>query len=149
MIIWGDAHFGGAIAEAAGSFYNPVCDQCVARIEGGELYGGAVYQRFTGASIGMHVAGFRSDWLSRDLLWAGFHYPFMQLGVKKVFGQIQASNTTALEFDLKLGFKIVATINDVFPDGDLIVVAMARDECRWLKRITPRGIVANKEIPDG
>lgn len=89
----------------------------------------------------MHVAGFRADWVNRDMLWVGFDYPFNQLGCKKIFGQVAESNRKALEFDLKLGFKIVTKLDDVFPDGGCFVLSLAREDCRWLK-LKPRGLKA-------
>lgn len=144
MILIGDEDAGHRIAERSGANFNPRCDVVIARYEGDELLGGGIYQNYTGRSVAMHVAGFRTDWLNKDLLWVAFHYPFVQLGCAKIFGQVQASNQAALEFDLKLGFKEVARISDVFPDGDLIVVAMSHDECRWLK-IRPTGLTTGKE----
>lgn len=90
------------------------------------------------------MAGFRPDWANRDMLWVAFDYPFNQLGCKKLFGQVPESNPKALEIDLKLGFKIIAKIDDVFPDGALIVVALDRDDCRWLN-LKPRGLRTGKE----
>jgi RimJ/RimL family protein N-acetyltransferase len=131
---------GVSIAAHSGTAFNPVVDQCIARVTSkGKLRGGVVYSGYTGqgGSIGMHVVGFDPLWINRDMLWMAFDYPFNQLGVKKVFGQVPASNQKALHFDLALGFKVEALVQDVFPDGDMILVAMYRDECRHL-RIVPR-----------
>ena len=145
MIVFGNEHFGRVIAEAAGTTFNPEVDRCIARVERQELWGGVVFQNYTGASIGIHVAAFRDDWINKDMLWVTFHYPFVQLGCKKIFGLVPVSNRKALEFDLKLGFKIEATITDVFDDGDCAVVSMRKDECRWL-RVRPTGL---KELTGG
>jgi RimJ/RimL family protein N-acetyltransferase len=133
MIIFNDAHFGGAIADASGTTFNPLCDVCIARVRGGELLGGMIYTNFTGHSIGVHIAGFEDGWINQDLLWVGFDYPFRQLGVKKIFGLVPESNSKALAFDMKLGFKIVSTIPDVFTDGGMVVLAMSAEDCRFLK----------------
>ena len=69
---------------------------------------------------------------SRDILWAVFAYPFIQLQCKKVIGRVSENNSRALEFDLKLGFKEEARIRDVYPEGDLFILTMRRDDCRWL-----------------
>lgn len=148
MILFGDHDHGFQIAAAAGSAFNPYADMVISRVDERGLLGGAVYQNYTGASIGMHVAGFHADWLNKDLLWVGFHYPFVQLGCQRIFGQVPASNLQALEFDLRLGFKEVTRIDGVFPDGGLIVLAMDRDDCKWL-RLRPTGLRAGKEAPDG
>ena len=137
MVIFDDAHFGGAIADAAGVPFNPQVDRVIARVRGGELLGGVIFNGYTGASIGLHMAGFDPHWVNRDLLWVVFNYSFVQLGCKVVFGQVPETNVKALEADKRLGFKEVTRVEDVFPDGALIVLAMRREDCRWLN-IKPR-----------
>lgn len=145
MIRFNNPDDGFTIAAAAGTVFNPAVDVCIARVEGEELYGGVLLNGYTGASINTHMAGFRQAWSNRDHLWVVFDYCFNQLGCKKVFGQIPANNQRALEVDLKLGFKIEARIQDVFPGGeDLIVVSMSREDCRWLK-LKPRSLQSNRE----
>lgn len=144
MIVTGNHAYGQAISGRAGTTYNPAVDQCIARVEDGVLLGGVTYQGYTGASIQMHMAGFRENWASRDFLWVAFDYPFNQLKCRKVFGQVPETNTRALEIDQKLGFKVIAKIADVFPDGACIVLALAREDCRWLK-LKPRGFAAGME----
>ena len=122
-----------------GVAFNPMCNVCFGRIENGVVYGGVVYEKYTQASIWMHTAGFRPNWLNRDLLYVSFHYPFEQLHVKKIFVQIANSNCKSLEFATSLGFKIVAELDDVFPDGGCAILAMGKSECRWL-RIRPRSV---------
>jgi RimJ/RimL family protein N-acetyltransferase len=139
MIVFNNADHGHKIAMAAGTSFNAYSDVCISRVEDGELCGGVTYTAYTGASIGLHVAGFRHDWVNKDMLWVCFDYPFIQLGCSKLFGQVPASNRKALEFDLKLGFIEEARVKDVFPDGDLIVLAMKREDCRWLK-LKPRSL---------
>lgn len=136
-IVFDDFHCATQIAEAAPCVYSPEHDHCVARIKGGRLLGGVIFQGYTGASIEMHVAGFDPFWLSRDMLWAVFAYPFIQLRCLKVIGRVKQTNSKALEFDLKLGFKEEARISDVYPDGDLFILTMRREDCRWLK-LSPR-----------
>lgn len=137
MIRFNHAFDGVRIAEAAGCIYNDAVDNVIARWVGDDLVGGILYQGYTGASVQMHVAGFRPRWLNRDLLWVAFDYPFTQLGVKKVFGQVGVHNTKALEFDRNLGFKEEARIADVYPEGDMILMSMYKSDCRWLN-IQPR-----------
>ena len=139
MIVFNNADHGHKIAKAAGTAFNAYSDVCISRVEGDELWGGVTYTAYTGTSMGLHVAGFRPDWVCRDMIWVCFNYPFEQLGCSKLFGQVPASNLKALEFDLKLGFIEEARIKDVFPDGDLIVLAMKREDCRWLK-LKPRSL---------
>jgi hypothetical protein len=134
---------GMQIAARAGAVYNPACDRCVARIEKGALYGGVIYQAYTGASMSIHMAGFRPNWCNRDMVWVAFHYPFVQLGVKKLFGQVGIHKPEILKIDIQLGFKIEAVIKDVYPEGDMALLSMYKDDCRWLK-VTPRTIASQK-----
>lgn len=134
MITAGNLDHARAIAKEAGCFFNPECDHVISRSENGKLLGGVIFQGYTGASIGIHVGSFDPRWLNKDMLWIAFHYPFDQLGVQKLFGQIPSDNRKALDFNNKLGFKEEARIAGVFPDADLVVMSMRREECRWLKR---------------
>jgi len=123
---------GHAIAKEAGTSFNPLSDIVIARTMNGELIGGCVYQNYTGKSIGIHVSGFKPGWISRDLLWICFHYPFIQLGCEYLFGLAPAFNLKAVEFNRKMGFTEVTRIEHVFPEGDMVVFRMHRDECRFL-----------------
>jgi hypothetical protein len=91
-----------------------------------------------GGSIAMHMAGFCPNWISRDLIWVCFDYPFNQLNVRKIFGPVPSDNTKALDMNRRFGLVYELTVKDVFADADLIVLSMRRDQCKWLK-ITPRG----------
>ena len=137
--MFNDPAHGAAIAAHAGVAFNPAVDTCICVASQGQLAGGVIYSNYTGVSLTMHVAGFNPSWISIDMLWVGFHYPFSQLGCSKVFGQVPEYNSKALEFDLKLGFKEEARIKDVFPAGDLILLSMRREDCRWLK-VKPRNL---------
>lgn len=134
---------GMAIAAKAGAIYNAACDKCVARVEKGELWGGVVYSAYTGASICIHMAGFRPRWANKDMLWVAFHYPFEQLGVKKIFGQVGVHRPEVLKIDLQMGFKPEAVIKDVYPEGDMMLLSMYREDCRWLN-LKPSKLVSQK-----
>lgn len=139
-ILINDPEHGEAIAKEAGIIFNPRCHQVISRTVDGVLYGGVVLTDYTGASITAHMAGFNDKWANRNILWAVFNYAFNQLKVGKVFGQVPESNTKALEINLKLGFSVETRVKDVFKDGDLLVVSMYRDQCRWLN-LKPRGVI--------
>ena len=125
------------IGQEAGYVFNPRCDQVISRVVDNELLGGVVYSGYTGHSIALHFAGFDPHWIIRDMIWVCFDYPFTQLGVKKIFAPVPSSNTLALEMDLRWGFKDPVVLKDVFDDGDLIVLSMLREDCKWLK-LKPR-----------
>lgn len=100
----------------------------------GRLRGVVMYERFTKRAIFLHIAGFEPRWFTRKFLWLGFHYPFEQLGVDKLFGLVSSNNKAALAFFQKLGFTIETAIKEVYSDGaDQVVLVMRRDDCKWLK----------------
>jgi len=140
MIICGNLEHARVLAKASGCFYNPESNVVISREKDGVLLGGVIYQGYNGASVVIQVASFDPHWLDRDMLWMAFHYPFEQLGVQKLFTQTPSNNLKALDFNRKLGFKDEARIAGVFRDADLVIRSMRREECRWLKRGSRRGI---------
>ena len=97
------------------------------------LIAGVLYQDFNGANIVAHIAAEPgANWLNRQFLWTIFDYPFNQLGVKRITGQVAAKNLPARQFDEHLGFVAEATLKDALPDDDLIIYCMRRENCRWL-----------------
>lgn len=150
MIHINSSDHGTQIAATSHSLYSPVTMQVISRSEGGVLLGGSVFENFTGegGSIAMHAAGFAPNWVNRDLLWATFDYPFRQLQCTRVFGQVPANNDKALKFNSNLGFKELVRLEGVFPDGDMILMQMLREDCRFLT-IKPRGLRSNKEPTNG
>lgn len=131
---------GAAIASLTSTPYHFGLDSCISRSRAGKLLGGVIYQQYFKRSIVIHVAGFDPHWLNRDLLWAIFDYPFNRLGVEQILGFVPSTNAHALEFDKKIGFQIVTKIPDVVPGGDMLVISMRRNECRWLA-YNPRGLM--------
>ena len=143
-ILVNDLTCGKAIAKVAGTDYNPEVNVNFCRVRDGLRLGGVVFSGYTHESIGIHSASWRPRWLNRDLLFMTFDYPFNQLGVKRIFGQVPEDNERAIEFNANVGFRIVARIEDVFPGGvACLVMRMDREDCRWL-RVKPRNVVSNK-----
>lgn len=138
-IVFNDPEVGPFVAARAGFCHNKEHDTSIGVRRHGVVVAGIVYTNFTGTSVAMHVAAAEDNWIVPDLLWVSFDYPFRQLGCDKVFGYVKASNDLAMQFDLKLGFEVEAVIKDVYPDGDLFILSMRREGCRWL-RIKPRRI---------
>jgi hypothetical protein len=104
----------------------------ISRVRGRRLLGGVIFQNFNGASISMHFAGFDPLWINRTLLWMSFDYPFNQLSCNVTLAVTRSGNIKALEIIERLGFRCKARIPGAFVDGDMIISAMQRSECRWL-----------------
>jgi RimJ/RimL family protein N-acetyltransferase len=98
----------------------------------GELVGGAVFESFTGTNANIHVAGSGPYWMTRTFLFAVFDYAFNQLKLKRLTGYVEAANTRALDFDRKLGFKDEAVLEDAMPSGDVIILCMRAEHCRFI-----------------
>lgn len=145
MIQINNPFHGYAIAEIIPRVYNPDADRVISRTNSeGNLLGGVIYEGCISNCIFMHQGGFEKNWLSPDMLWTVFHYPFVQLGLGLVCGTIPSSRQELLDFNLRLGFKVECKIKNAYKDGDLIIMAMRKDECRWLK-IKPKSIRSNDQ----
>jgi RimJ/RimL family protein N-acetyltransferase len=99
----------------------------------GELMGGVTFDGYNGASVCMHVASNGSRrWLTRGFLRVVFLYAFEQLGVRKVIALVPSDNEAALKFDRHVGFVDEAKIADAHPGGDILILSMTRQQCRWI-----------------
>lgn len=146
MIVFDNIDDGVEIARAIPRTFNKEQDRVISRHDDvtGKLLGGVIYDGYTRNCIFIHQAGFSKRWLTGDMLWVAFDYPFSLLGVSKLCGTIPSSKPELLEFNQRLGFKEECRIKDAYPDGDMIVLSMLRDECRWLK-LKPKTIVRNTQ----
>jgi len=104
----------------------------LSRVEGAQIRGVVGYDNWNQASCMMHVCG-DGRWLTRELLFADFNYPFTICGLNCVFGLVPSGNEEALRFDRHLGFKDVVELKDAHPDGSMFLMRMDRDDCRWLR----------------
>lgn len=134
----GNVVHGMKIAAAIPRVYNPANDVVISRVTPeGNVLGGVIYDGYTGGCIFMHQASFSKNWLVGNMMWIVFDYPFNRLRVNKVAGTINSNNQELLDFNMRLGFKEEARIKDAYRDGDMIVLTMDRESCRWL-RIKPK-----------
>jgi RimJ/RimL family protein N-acetyltransferase len=104
----------------------------------GELVAGVLYEGYNRHNIWMHVAAEPGKkWMTRDYLRYCFYYPFVELGVARVSGYVEASNDAAVRFDTHLGFKPEAVLRGAASDGgDVIIFAMWREECRYVEELS-------------
>ena len=110
---------------------------CIGQEKDGNLIAVVGYCGVNEKSCVMHNAAIEENWISKDLLWACFDYPFNQLGVKVILATVSSNNEEALKLDRHLGFEDKAYIEDAHIDGDLVILAMRRENCRWLDIKTP------------
>lgn len=116
----------------------------ICRVTDGKLRGGVLYTDYQHhESIEIHVGGFDPFWINRRLLHAAFSYPFVQLGVKRIFARMSEGNPRVLAFNENMGFRRIARIEGVYRGGFAQVIAkLDREDCRFL-RIEPRKMEAS------
>lgn len=101
----------------------------------GELIAGALYEGFNGQNVWVHLCGAPGRrWMTREFLRYGFHYPFNEMGVKRLSGYVNASNTDARRLNEHFGYQEEARLVGAAPDGDdVILYVMWRENCRFLE----------------
>lgn len=98
------------------------------------LIAGVVYEGINPYNAWMHVAAEPgARWLTRAYLRACFAYPFVQCGVKRVRGYVNASNLQARRFDEHLGFVQEAVLEGAAADGgNVIIYVLQKEDCRYV-----------------
>jgi len=101
----------------------------------GELIAGVLFENFNGRNCWMHVAVAPGEYVTRAFTRYSFEYPFRELGLQRLTGWVEASNTAARDFDERLGFEVEAVLNSAASDGGpALIYCMRRENCRWIKR---------------
>ena len=124
-------HLRGWITGVLGMQFSPYATFIGQEIDG-EVKAVVAFDNILDKSCQMHTAAIVPNWISKDLLWACFDYPFNKLGVKVILASVASTNEEALKLDRHLGFVDKAYIEDAHLDGDLVILAMRRENCRWL-----------------
>jgi L-amino acid N-acyltransferase YncA len=124
-------HLRGWITGVLGMQFSPYATFIGQEIDG-EVKAVVAFDNVLDKSCMMHTAAIVPNWISKDLLWACFDYPFNILKVKVILASVASTNTEALRLDRHLGFVDKAYIEDAHIDGDLVILAMRRENCRWL-----------------
>lgn len=150
MIHSGNEDHGNQVMQAMDSLFSPVTMQVISRSENGKFMGGIVYENYTGkgGSILVHIASTSRHWINKDMLFIMFDYPFVQLDCKQAFAQVKASNEDCLKFCRSIGWQEVITLEGVFPDDDMILLRLRREDCRFLN-LRPRTIRSKKGDHNG
>ena len=124
-------HLRGWITGVLGMQFSPYATFIGQEIDG-EVKAVVAYDNILDKSCLMHTAAIVPNWISKDLLWAAFDYPFNKLGLSVILASVASTNEEALKLDRHLGFVDKAYIEDAHADGDLVILAMRRENCRWL-----------------
>lgn len=103
-----------------------------AAVEGEKILGVVVYDAFTAHECCMHIVIEDRRCVTRRILKQVFGYPFEQLGLRRVTGLVPESNTAALAFDMRLGFRHEGRKKWGAGDEDEIILGMVAENCPWL-----------------
>jgi RimJ/RimL family protein N-acetyltransferase len=99
----------------------------------GALIAVVVFDTWSPCSCSMHVASDgKGRWLNREYLTRLFAFAFIQARLRRVTALVPDTNLRALRFDLHIGFRHEGLLRHALPDGDLVVLGMLREECRWI-----------------
>jgi len=98
----------------------------------GNLVAVIAYCNFVNGSCAMHIGTVGENWMNKNLLWACFDYPFNKLEKKVILATMAASNDEAVKLNRHLGFQDKALIEDAHENGDLLLMTMRKEDCKWL-----------------
>jgi RimJ/RimL family protein N-acetyltransferase len=100
----------------------------------GKMVAAAIYEGFNSQNVWVHLAAEPgARWMTREYLRYCFHYPFNEMGVKRLSGYVNASNTQARKLNEHFGYQQEAVLRGAAPDGgDVILYVMWRTDCRFL-----------------
>lgn len=107
--------------------------QGIGILKDGRIVCGVLFENCNGRSIQIHVALEPGQRMTREWLYVLFGYAFNQLGVSKIIGPIDSENKASLRFTRHIGFVDEAVIKDAGKHGDLCILTMTRQQCRFLK----------------
>lgn len=120
------------VYDRTGGVYTEQDSMSMGRIdEHGNLIGGVVFENYNGNSVLMHCAG-EGAWINKEFLRVAFGYAFNQLKVHKIIGLVDSTNDKALRLDKHLGFVQEAVITGAGSKGDLVILTMTQEQCRYL-----------------
>ena len=99
----------------------------------GKLIAGVVFDSFaSNTRCSMHCVGVEPNWCSRELLYHCFNYVFNDAKCKVIINTVSSTNESSIAFTKHVGFTEMSRIKDGAVDGDLVILVMHRNDCRWL-----------------
>jgi hypothetical protein len=98
----------------------------------GKIHGMAGFDGWTPNSVVLTIA-LDSPIAFKRLVWALFHYAFVQANRGVALATVRGSNRRSLKLCKHVGMKEVYRVRDGITVGeDLVVFEMRREDCRWI-----------------
>lgn len=121
------------VAARTGSLKKKVDFSAIGIERDGKLIAGIVYSDFNGNNILADIAGEGKRWLTPELLWFMFYYPFEQAGAKRITACVEQTNIVSQQFVTNLGFELEGVMERAGRTGDLLIYRMFKENCRYLE----------------
>lgn len=107
--------------------------KAITRLDHGVIRAVVIFDGFSECDCNMHVATDGSGTaISKRLFQEAFWYPFVTAGLRRVTGLVDSRNKKAIEFDRHLGFVYEGLCRNALPDGDIVIMGMLREDCRFI-----------------
>lgn len=121
------------VASKTSEFGNFGTDIGIGWVKDGKLIAGVAYANWNGVNVECHIAsdGTRR-WLGKQYLFGIFHYPFIQLGARRITVCVGEGNAASRRFVEHLGFKIEAVLAGAHPTGAILIYCMFRSQCKYV-----------------
>jgi RimJ/RimL family protein N-acetyltransferase len=133
VIVYGEDVCHYVARETSGEYYAG-SGQGIGIERDGEIVCGVMFDQHNGRSVQIHVALKPGARMTKEWLHTLFWYAFCQLKVTKIIGIVESTNLAALKFDRHIGFRDEAVIRDAGRDGDLIILSMIKNDCKYLRK---------------
>lgn len=118
------------VSDHLGSGYNPQRSNAIGLVREGRVVAGVIYTDWNGKSVICHIA--IDGRINRFYLFAIYDYAFNVCGVNKVIVPVWSDNEKSLRMVTRMGFTEEGRIKDAQPNGDIILLTMAKTDCRFL-----------------
>lgn len=131
------ARVGRWVIERIGGIFHKQGSAAIGLEHEGKLIAGVLFDGYSERAVNIHLACDKP--LTREFIWFCFYYAFEQLRVKKLLGMVESTNEKALRLNKKLGFVHEHTIKDGSKSGDMVILSMTREQCKWLNAVKRQG----------
>lgn len=99
----------------------------------GVFIAGVVWHDYTGHDLHLSAAAASPRWARKGVMRAIFHYPFVQLGCRRVTATTGSGNVRLHRFVEGIGMMREGVLRQAMPDGtDLVVYGLLCADCRWI-----------------
>lgn len=93
-----------------------------------------LWDNFVGRTCTISIAIQDKEIFTRKIIKECFRYPFEEAGREVVLALVDSHNEKSIKLCEGVGFERVSVLPNGGMDGDLIVFAMTKAACRWIRQ---------------